>query len=368
MLSKLNNKNNMKLLSGIKVLGAGIAFLVVGCTHLGAKVMPPDRISYNKSIVNSELQQLLLNIVRLRYGDTPQFLSLNNIVSQFSFQGGVAADFNRSMSPGSLTTSIDIAPNVSYSEAPTITYTPMQGEEFVTRLLMPVDVQILKMFLRDGWGIGRILRTFIQRLGPMPNAILASRPTSSRIPVYKDFSEFTRILRKLQWLDGLKAFNDISDGSFRLMLIITKFDQLNSQERALLKKLDITPTDPNFWITTKDNGQPRNFFAETRTVLAIYNYLSKGVEVPKEHEKVVGMTYYPNGQPFNWTQVVSGLLDVKYAKFLPVDAYIYIYYRGYYFYVADTDRNSKETLNLLSIINGIYQGNVQSVLPVFTVS
>lgn len=358
----------MKFLKGFKFLSLGCALLFVGCTHLGSRVMPPDRIAYNKSIVNSELQQLLLNIVRLRYGDTPQFLSLNNIVSQFSFQGGVAADFNRSISPGSLTSTIDIAPNVSYSEAPTITYTPMQGEEFLTRLLMPVDVQILKMFLRDGWGVAHILRTFVQRLGPLPNAVLASRPTSSRIPVYKDFSEFTKILRKLQWLDGLKAFNDLSDGTYRMMLIVTKFELLNPKERALLKKLEITPMQPNFWITTKDNGQPRNFYAETRTVLAIYNYLSKGVEIPKEHEKVAGMTYYPNGQIFNWMDVVNGLLDVKYAKFLPVDAYIYVYYRGYYFYVADTDRNSKETLNLLSIINGIYQGNVQSVLPVFTVS
>lgn len=358
----------MKLLSVIKVFSAGFAIFIVGCTHLGSKVMPPDRIAYNKSIVNSELQQLLLNIVRLRYGDTPQFLSLNNIVSQFSFQGGVAADFNRSISPGSLTTTVDIAPNVSYSEAPTITYTPMQGEEFVTRLLMPVDVQILKMFLRDGWGIGRIMRTFIQRLGPLSNAQLASRPTSSRIPEYKEFSEFTRILRKLQWTDGIRAFNDLSNGSYRMMLVITKFEQLTPQERALLKKIGITPLTPNFWITAKDNGEPRNFFAETRTVLAIYNFLSKGVEVPKEHEKIVGMTYYPNGQPFRWNDITAGLMDVKYAKFLPTDAYIYVYYRGYYFYIPDTDRNSKETLNLLSIINGIYQGNVQSVLPVFTVS
>ncbi len=342
--------------------------VAIGCTHLGSRVMPPDRISYNKSIVNSELQQLLLNIVRLRYGDTPQFLSLNNIVSQFSFQGGIAADFNRSMSPGSIATTVDIAPNVSYSEAPTITYTPMQGEEFVTRLLTPVDVQILKMFFRDGWGIARIMRTFIQRLGPLPNAVLASRPTSSRVPEYERFGAFTQILRKLQWLDGFRAFNDHTDGSYRIMIVITTFEKLTPTERAFLKTLGITPLTPNFWITSADNGQPRNFYAETRTVLAIYNFLAKGVEVPKEHVKQVDQTLMPNGQLFNWNLITNGLFDVKYAKFLPINAYIYVYYRGYYFYIDDKDRDSKETLNLLSIINGIFQGNIQSVLPVFTVS
>ena len=342
--------------------------LMISCTHLGARVMPPDRIGYNKSIVNSELQQLLLNIVRLRYGDTPQFLSLNNIVSQFSFQGGVSASFIRSMAPGLLTTTVDVAPNMTYSESPTLTYTPMQGEEFVMRLLTPVEVQVIKMFLRDGWGIGRILRTFIQRLGPMPNAVLASRPISTRVPVFKEFAEFTRILRKLQWLDSYKAFNDNSDGTYRIMIVITDFSKLNAREMALLKKLGIGPLSPNFWLSSVANSQERNFYAETRTVLAVYNYLSKGVEVPPEHHQSLYKTKLANGEDFNWQEVTDGIIDVKYAKLLPLNAYVYVYYRGYYFYIDDSDYNSKEAMELIFVVNGIFQGNLQSVLPVFTVS
>ena len=352
----------------LKCFVSFLAFLAVGCTHLGSKVLPPDRISYNKSIINSELQQLLLNMVRLRYGDTPQFLSLNNIVSQFNFQGGIAADFNRSISPGLITTAIDVAPNVSYSEAPTITYTPMQGEEFVTKLLTPIDAKIIKMFVRDGWGIGRILRTFIQRLGPMTNAITASRPTSSRIPVYKEFNHFTSIMRRLQYSEGYHTESDNSDGSYRLHVTITRFDLLKHADIMLLKKLGISAQTPDFWYTSVPNDQPRNLYTETRTMLAVYNYLAKGVEVPKEHQKIVGFQKYPDGKKFYWQVVVGGLMDVKHARLMPKDAYIYIYYRGYYFYIDDHDYNSKETMNLLFILNGIFQGNVQSVLPVFTIS
>lgn len=342
--------------------------LVVGCTHLGSKTLPPDRISYNKSIVNSELQQLLLNIVRLRYGDTPQFLSLNNIVSQFNFQGGIAADFNRALSPGYITTTIDFAPNVSYSEAPTITYTPMQGEEFVTRLLTPIDAQVIKMFIRDGWGVARIVRTFVQRLGPMENATTASRPTSSRIPEYKAFNNFTKILRKLQYAEGYILQEDKSDGTFRLHLIFTRFDLLSKDDLIFLNRYGINSKTPDFWFSSTPSEKERNFYTETRTMLAIYNYLAKGVEVPKEHQKVVGVLRGPDGRLFDWQDVVGGLMKVKYSSFMPKDAYIYVYYRGYYFYIDDTDNNSKETMNLLFILNGIFQGNVQSVLPVFTVS
>ena len=351
-----------------KFLVSFSVLFVVGCTHLGSRTLPPDRISYNKSIINSELQQLLLNMVRLRYGDTPQFLSLNNIVSQFNFQGGIAADFNRAISPGYLTTTVDFAPNVSYSESPTITYTPMQGEEFVTKLLTPIDPQIIKMFARDGWGIARIARTFLQRLGPLGNAVTASRPTSSRLPEYKAFNKFTKIMRKLQYADGFMTKDDKSDGTFRLHFIITRFDILNQEEKALLKKLGVTEKTPDFWFASAPNNEDRNFYAETRTMLAVYNYMAKGVEVPKEHEKIVGIQRLPDGTNFNWQDVVGGLLDVKFNRFIPKDAYIYVYYRGYYFYIDDTDNNSKETMNLLFILNGIFQGNVQSVLPVFTVS
>ena len=343
-------------------------FLVGGCTHFGSRTLPPDRISYNKSIVNSELQQLLLNMVRLRYGDTPQFLSLNNIVSQFNFAGGIAADFNRAISPGYLTTTVDFAPNVSYSESPTITYTPMQGEEFVTKLLTPIDPQIMKMFVRDGWGIARILRTFLQRLGPLGNAVTASRPTSSRLPAYKEFNMFTKIMRKLQYGQGFISKEDKSDGTFRLYVMITRFDLLNQEEITLLKKMGITKETPDLWLASVPSDLPRNFYAETRTMLAVYNYIAKGVDVPKEHEKIVGIHRRPDGKNFNWQDVVGGLMEVKYNRFIPKDAYIYVYYRGYYFYIEDTDTNSKETMNLLFILNGIFQGNVQSVLPVFTVS
>lgn len=352
----------------LKCFVSFLAFLAVGCTHLGSRVLPPDRISYNKSIINSELQQLLLNMVRLRYGDTPQFLSLNNIVSQFNIQGGIAADFNRSTSPGAITTGIDFAPNVSYSEAPTITYTPMQGEEFVTRLLTPIDAQVIEMFIRDGWGVARILRTFIQRLGPMTNAITASRPTSSRVPVYKEFSHFSHIMRRLQYADGYHPQADKSDGSFRLHVTITRFDVLKPDDIVFLKKIGITPQTPDFWYASVPNGQPRNFYTETRTMLAIYNFLAKGVEIPVEHEKIVGFQRLPDGTKFDWKDVVGGLMDVRYSRFIPKDAYIYIYYRGYYFYIDDHDYNSKESMNLLFILNGIFQGNVQSVLPVFTIS
>lgn len=338
------------------------------CTHFGAMNLPPDRIRYNKSIINSDLQQALLNLVRLRYGDSPNFLSVSSIVSQFSIDGSISSDPYRNYGPLGMFSQIDLGVRGAFSERPTVTYTPMQGEEFVTRLLTPVDIKIFKLLLRDGWGIGRVFRTFIQKLDNMDNAVIASRPLSHRIPQYKAFSEFTKILRDLQIHYHILIHSDTDLDYYRLRFEVTSFKGLSASQMRGLAHHGITPSHPVFWISSEDHHLPHNFYAETRTVLAIYSYLSKGVQVPRAHEDIVKPLKLPNGENFDWNEVIGGLIKVKASKTQPNKAYICIFYRGYYFYLDDRDVESKESMNMLMMLNGIFQGNIQSVLPVFTVN
>ncbi len=104
-------------------------------------------------------------------------------------------------------------------------------------------------------------------------------------------------------------------------------------------------------------------------VLGIFNYL-EGVDLPTAdvENKLVPMTYHHDGRPFDWRHVTIAMINVKTAQFQPTDAYASVRYRNHWFYIADCDFESKETLDLLAIITGIYQGNIKSYLPVFTVS
>ncbi len=103
-------------------------------------------------------------------------------------------------------------------------------------------------------------------------------------------------------------------------------------------------------------------------MLSIYSYLSKGVVVPESQKRFAPSPYLSNGKYFDWHHVVSGLIRVESSKKYPSNSYISIYYRKHYFYIRDDDDNSKEALNLLILLDGIFQGDMQSVLPVFTVS
>ena len=60
-----------------------LATLLAGCTGFGPYVLQQSRLQYNEVVKTTTEQQLLLNIVRLRYTDTPSSLAVSAIAAQF---------------------------------------------------------------------------------------------------------------------------------------------------------------------------------------------------------------------------------------------------------------------------------------------
>ena len=346
-----------------------ILFILTSCSNIGSIELPIDRLGYNDALQYSDLQQELLNIVRLRYSDPPYFMSVNSIVSQFSYSrtGSFSVSNSSAPPPALLGTG---SGDISFSESPTVTFTPLQGTEFVTKLMTPVDISVIYMLLRAGWGINHIFRPIIQEFGPIHNAVLASRVTSSRIPHYREFLALGAVFRKLQHAGTLDMRRDKVNGAFAIRFDITTFAGLSEKEKSLLAKISATPDSPHFWLVNKPSQKPDEVYIETRTVLGMLNYFSKGVDVPLDDikNKQAPMTYEANGELFDWHKVTFGMLHVCTSPQKPVNAFVSVRYRKKWFYINNSDFESKETMNLIMIIMGIYQGKIEGFLPVFTVS
>jgi hypothetical protein len=354
----------LKFVVGLVVLILGIT----SCSHLGTVVLPPDRLAYNRAILESDEQQTLLNIVRLRYTDTPYFMTVNNVVSQFSFGNNYSVGVSNSAGPPSLLGTGNAS--VSYSEAPTITYTPLQGEDYVNRLLTPVDLNVLLMLFRSGWSVYHVTRVVVQRFGPLDNASLASRAVSGRIPIYKEFQQHMAVFRRMQNLNNIELRKDLIDNVMAIRVHFKKYSLLTAKERLMLSKFGVSAHSPDFWLVSAAPTAKNQVYVETRTVLGLIYFLSKGVDVPAEDvmKKQVRMTCYPDGKLFNWHDVTKDIMRVRVSKAKPEDAYVAVMYRGSWFYIEQCDFSSKETLNLLGMIMGIYQTKIQITPPVFTIS
>lgn len=352
-----------------------ISLLLVSCrASIGTVELPLDRFSYNETLQYSDMQQQLLNIVRLRYSDPPYFLSVNSIVSQFEYTK--AATASATLNSGFYFPPIPyvipyVEPSVAFADRPTVTFTPLQGTDFVTRLMTPVDLSVLYMLLRAGWGISHILRPLVEQLGPIDASKTASRVTSSRIPHYRTFKAITNALRKLQKVDALEISKDKVANEFAIRLQVKSFASLSRADIIALRKINITRDEPYVLLTKAPSDDPHELYTQTRTVLGILNYFSKGVDVPENDIKMkrVPMTYYPNGEVFDWHEVTGHLFRVRVGKKPPrADTLVAVKYRGNFFYISDFDFETKESLMLATIIMGIYEGKIEGFLPVFTVS
>lgn len=126
---------------------------MLGCattTRLDNVVM-----AYDETTAETMSKLLLLNIARAHQNLPMHFTGVSNILAtyKFTFSGGIgpAATGNFGWLP---------APQLGggTEENPTISITPMQGDEFTQRLLTPFQEQKLTLLLRQGYDVDALLR------------------------------------------------------------------------------------------------------------------------------------------------------------------------------------------------------------------
>jgi hypothetical protein len=145
-----------------------------GCVTRGPAAIRVQRGQYSTAIQQTTDEQLLQNVVRLRYGQTPTFLELTGAVVQLRTEtgGDARVDFGSSATAG-------LGVSHIISEQPTVTYVPSQGEAYVRRFLAPVTPQTLLLLWDSGWSFTRVTCLCIQRMNGLENAPRASGPTPS---------------------------------------------------------------------------------------------------------------------------------------------------------------------------------------------
>ncbi len=67
-----------------------LALLAAGCSYHGPDALRMTRPEYNVVIQQTNEQELQLNLVRLKYRDTPYFLSVEKVVSSLEFSRGLS--------------------------------------------------------------------------------------------------------------------------------------------------------------------------------------------------------------------------------------------------------------------------------------
>ncbi|CAB1058675.1 hypothetical protein D1BOALGB6SA_3431 [Olavius sp. associated proteobacterium Delta 1] len=168
-------------------------FLIFGCAAQGAKRVPRDRFDYNAAIAQSTREQMLLNIVRSRYLEVPVFITVSSVLTQYEYER--SAGIGAILEFGEHTTDRGTGEaNLRFSERPTITYLPIEGQEFSAHLLSDIPSEMFFAAAQAGWTIDVFMRIGIQRLGAMENMSFGELPASGYSYTITDFCGYRLVI------------------------------------------------------------------------------------------------------------------------------------------------------------------------------
>ena len=150
-----------------KICMVALCMVLTGCAALGPMTVNRDRFDYTAAIADSWKRQMLLNIVKIRYGEAPIFLDVASVINQYEFQTNLSAAFGWSSPPN--ITNQNVAAGGHYIDRPTITYSPMTGEKFPRNLMTPVAPATIMSMVEGGYPIDLVFRLLVHSVNGIQN-------------------------------------------------------------------------------------------------------------------------------------------------------------------------------------------------------
>jgi hypothetical protein len=167
---------------------AAVCMAAAGC--MGSWAMRGTRLGYNKSVSYTASQEMLLNIVRMRYGETPTFLDMPSVVSQTE-ASMVGAGAQKSAFQGALDGAFNLR------DRPTITYAPRTGEDMGASMIKPLKAEAI-LDVSPGDDTRIFLLAFVDSINGVRNSPQATSPASRTLEDNEEYRDGVDLFIGLQ--------------------------------------------------------------------------------------------------------------------------------------------------------------------------
>lgn len=355
------------------ILKLGAMFLVAtlaGCAARGPQTVPGDAFDYSAAISQSRSDQMLLNIVRSRYTQVPNFLTVSSVIAGYTYQGNLGASVQSGIGRFDETFVAGSA-NLSYIERPTITYTPLQGQDFSRRLMRNIPVEVLFSLGQAGWPTDVLFRIAVERFGDTQNmGFSASEVVAHADEQVKHLTRFDRvvnIIKELGQAGVVEVIQTELDGEERQTVRFAKSmsPELMDAATELKSLLGLHPDRSEFYVTDRVVRRTDNeILIQTRSMLAILSFLGLGVEVPEadvDANRVIATPAY-------LLKVIEerGPMRIRVQKKRPEDPFAAVQFRNQWFYIDATDHLSKRTFGTIQLLFELLAPSGVSAAPLLS--
>ena len=401
---------------GLRVVTSVLMFVVLAGCSMQAEIIQSRHWDLNETIRQTNDQQLLLNMVRMRYEETPYFLQISSISTSFSASAN--AGLQASLPSGGDAPDIYTpSTGFSYSETPTVTWSIPDSSEMLARFYAPIGTNQLTVLAQSGFDIVDVFTIGARKVNALQNRTFSMKDGLLVPPGYDDFLEAFRLIKELTregLADTVYSLNakyggvtlpisqmeprgvaeGLSIGQLYLSrepgqatplqaikplhLRFTKQSDDDPRAKRLRELLKLRPdlyTFPIMDITDvspeglrsldgklaqvfDSNETVAQIMLTNRSVIEILQFASAFIVAP-ERDLEKGLVRNRDLGPHDLLTVLSSTTE-------PDDAWLKVQYRGKWFYVPSTDLNSRSTFTLFSALFSSVVGDVPGAKPILT--
>lgn len=358
----------------------GLAALVcASCASFGPDKLVSSHTAYNDAVQLTVAREVLSNIVRTRYSDPMQFMTVRMINAQFSINTDNSAGIG---GIGQAGTAGEVGASVGYSDSPTITYAPESGASFFQALYTPLAIEQVIGFTLAGrfsqndahWRTlnfammfaaingaadfthGRQNPVYMGRLGALvklleAGATLQQVPewdaANSSIPKERVFAEDMVDAFKLgiMWVEE-DGGESARLARLRLVLALSLPSPNDPDTIAALRELGVEPGAKRYIFRPPSDALPgerdsRAIWVTPRSMSDVLFIAAQFVDVPEVHADIVQSV-----RALTLAGLAGPLLRIHTSERQPAFPYR-VEHRGQWFYVDDADLRSKAVLEVL---------------------
>jgi len=357
----------MNITAGLRIILTVLILLCLsGCASIGPGTVDRDRFAYTDAISESWKKQMLLNMVKIRYSDSPVFLDVASIINQY----GLETELNAGLSwndflPGNTQR---VGGRGRYAERPTITYQPLMGEKFTRSLMIPIPPSGLLTLVESGWRADMLFRTCIQSV----NGIYNRR--AGNMDLFEPDPEYYFLLSSLRKIQEARAIGirvlETKDKKKKTMLFLRKKGvgpEIAAEIKKVRKLLSLDPDAQEF--TVVYGALPTNnkeIAMLSRSMLEILIELSSRIDVPESHvAETRAFPTFVDGAAEDCG--LPPLIRVQSDTQEPDDAFVAVSYRDYWFWIDDRDLRSKRVFTFLMYLFSLAERGEPRQAPVLTI-
>jgi hypothetical protein len=335
--------------------------MLAGCSSYGPKSMNRDQLDYGNSIGENWKNQMLANIVKMRFADMPVFVDVGTIVSGYSLETTVNGrlGWGDSFTGGSTQ---GLGAQGKFTDRPTITYMPKTGNDYLRSILEPIEPKSLLALIQAGYSSELLFTWAVEAINGVHNWSATARNNRAADP---EFFEFVSLMQELQYLGavGFELRDDPESGQ-SIIFVLNKEGLAESTLQKSRRVAEIINLEPGLdryrVIYAPFKSEPGTLSIQTRSVIQMLGAMSGFIDIPAEQS-----SFAVPGHDVSLT--ASRPFRVHSSKERPEQSFAQIKYKDYWYWIENSDLASKRVFVLMLFITTLTNQTGGQNAPVLTI-